>query len=141
MKKASRIMYLVNMIICFIIMGMFIFLGIAQIVVGCIPAIQDAIKEGMQGVEEQYRETVYFITIGSIIGSGIACLFAAAFAGASAFLSLKARNNGNKTLYILNIIFGALGGGEIAIAASILALIAESKEKKGEKEVKEIEEK
>ena len=93
MKKASRIMYLVNMIICFLIMGMF------------------------------------------------ACLFVAAFAGVSAFLSLKARNNGNKTLYILNIIFGALGGGEIAIAASILALIADSKEKKGEKEVKEIEEK
>ncbi len=140
MKKASNIMYLVNMIICFVLVGLFLLIGIAQIVIGCIPAIQDAIKEGLQNVEEQYRELVFGITIGSIIGSGVMCLVAAAFAAASAILSLMARTKGNKTLYILNIIFGALGGGEVAIAASILALIADSKEKKKDDQgVKEIE--
>lgn len=140
MKKASNIMYLVNMILCFILAGVLFLYGIGAIVVGCIPGIQDAIKEGLQEVPEEYRQMVYFFTVGSIVGSGVLLLLVAGLALVSAFLSLKARTNGSKKLYILNIIFGALGGGEIAIAASILALIAEGKaEKKEAQEVKEIE--
>lgn len=140
MKKAANIMYLVNIILCFVLAGVLFLCGIGTIVVGCIPGIQDAIKEGLQEVPEEYRQMVYFFTVGSIVGSGVLLLVVAGLALISAFLSLKARSNGNKKLYILNIIFGALGGGEIAIAASILALIAESKEeKKEDQEIKEIE--
>jgi len=58
MKKASNIMYLVNMILCFILAGVLFLYGIGAIVVGCIPGIQDAIKEGLQEVPEEYRQMV-----------------------------------------------------------------------------------
>ena len=129
MKKASNIMYLVSMI--FGIIGavvLFIF-GIGSIICGCIPEIHDAIVQGVEGTEEA-KTAVLAIYIGSMVGSGVVLLFMAAFDAVSAVLCHKARTNGSRKLYIVNIVFGALGGNDVAIAASILAIIAENKEKK-----------
>ena len=126
MKKASNIMYLVSMILGIVGAVLLIFYGIAMIVVGCIPAISEAI---LQEVEEEYRDIVLGAWIGGMVTGGLVLLACGACAIVSAVLCHKGRTEGNRKIYILNIVFGALSGNDVAIAASILAIISENKEK------------
>ena len=120
-------MYLVSMILGIIGAVLLFIYGLALIICGCIPAVIEAIKEG---APEQYRDLAVGAYMGAMISGGVVLLFLGAFSVVSAVLCHKARTNGNRKLYITNIVFGALGGNEIAIAASILAIIAENKENK-----------
>ena len=126
MKKASNIMYLVSMILGIVIAAILVFYGIALIVVGCIPAI---VEEIIKEVPEEYQALVTGAWMGGMIGGGLVLLACAVFAIVSAVLCHKGRTDGNRKIYILNIVFGALSGNEVAIAASILAIISDNKER------------
>ena len=126
MKKASNIMYLVSMIFAIIGAAILFFYGIALIVVGCIPGI---IEEIIKEVPEEYQALVTGAWVGGMVCSGLVLFIIGGFAIASAVLCHKGRTAGSRKIYILNIVFGALSGNEVAIAASILAIIAENKEK------------
>ena len=126
MKKASNIMYLVSMILGIVLAVVLIFYGIAMVVVGCIPAIAEAI---VQEVPEEYQVWVVGAWMGSMIGAGLVLLACGACAIVSAVLCHKGRTDGSRKIYILNIVFGALSGNDVAIAASILAIISENKER------------
>ena len=125
MKKASNIMYLVSMILGIILAAVLVFYGIALVVVGCIPAIAEAI---VQEVPEEYQALVVGAWMGGMISAGLVLLACGACAIISAVLCHKGRTEGNRKIYILNIVFGALSGNEVAIAASILAIISDNKE-------------
>ena len=126
MKKASNIMYLVSMILGIILAAVLVFYGIALVVVGCIPAISEAI---VQEVPEEYQALVVGAWMGGMISAGLVLLACGACAIISAVLCHKGRTEGNRKIYILNIVFGALSGNEVAIAASILAIISDNKER------------
>ena len=126
MKKASNIMYLVSMILGIILAAVLVFYGIALVVVGCIPAISEAI---VQEVPEEYQALVVGAWMGGMISAGLVLLACGACAIVSAVLCHKGRTEGNRKIYILNIVFGALSGNEVAIAASILAIISDNKER------------
>ena len=126
MKKASNIMYLVSMILGIVLAAVLVFYGIALVVVGCIPAIAEAI---VQEVPEEYQALVVGAWMGGMISAGLVLLACGACAIVSAVLCHKGRTDGNRKIYILNIVFGALSGNEVAIAASILAIISENKER------------
>ena len=126
MKKASNIMYLVSMILGIVLAAVLIFYGIALVVVGCIPAIAEAI---VQEVPEEYQALVVGAWMGGMISAGLVLLACGACAIVSAVLCHKGRTDGNRKIYILNIVFGALSGNEVAIAASILAIISDNKER------------
>ena len=126
MKKASNIMYLVSMILGIILAAVLVFYGIALVVVGCIPAISEAI---VQEVPEEYQALVVGAWMGGMIGAGLVLLACGACAIISAVLCHKGRTDGNRKIYILNIVFGALSGNDVAIADSILAIISENKER------------
>ena len=126
MKKASNIMYLVSMILGIILAAVLVFYGIALVVVGCIPAIAEAI---VQEVPEEYQALVVGAWMGGMISAGLVLLACGACAIISAVLCHKGRTEGNRKIYILNIVFGALSGNEVAIAASILAIISDNKER------------
>ena len=131
MKKASNIMYLVSMILGIVGAVVLIFYGIGIIVAGCIPAILDAIT---QEVPEEYQALVMGFYMGGMISAGLVLLACGACSIVSAVLCHKGRTAGNRKIYILNIVFGALSGNDVAIAASILAIISENKERKREVE-------
>ena len=126
MKKASNIMYLVAMILGIIGAALLVFYGLAMVVVGCIPAIAEAIS---QEAPEEYQALIMGVWMGSMIGSGLLLLALGACAIVSSVLCHKARTEGNRKLYILNIVFGAISGNEVAVAASILAIISDNKER------------
>ena len=126
MKKASNIMYLVAMILGIIGAAVLVFYGLAMVVVGCIPAIAEAIS---QEAPEEYQALIMGVWMGSMIGSGLLLLALGACAIVSSVLCHKARTAGNRKLYILNIVFGAISGNEVAVAASILAIISDNKER------------
>lgn len=129
MKKASNIMYLVSMIFGIIGAVVLIFYGISIIVCGCIPAILEAITKE---VPEEYQALVTGFYMGGMISAGLVLLACGACSIVSAVLCHKGRTEGSRKIYILNIVFGALSGNEVAIAASILAIISENKERKRE---------
>lgn len=137
MKKVSNIMYLVSMILGIVLAVTLFICAVATIAISFIPPIQDAIKEGLQNVPEQDREIIFNIIIGSNIAAGVLLILVSACSVASAILCGVARSKDSKPLHIVNIVIGALGGNDLAIAAAILGLISLSKEKK--KEVQEIE--
>lgn len=132
MKKVSNIMYLVSMILGIVLAVTLFICAVATIAISFIPPIQDAIKEGLQNIPEEDREIVFNIIIGSNIAAGVLLILVAICSAASAILCGIARNKNVKALHIVNIVIGAIGGNDLAIAAAILGLIADNKEKKKE---------
>ena len=119
MKKAAKILFLISGIVSLALAVLFLILGIVSLATG-VAAIVASTAEGL--TEEQIAALV--ASGSAAIGTGVWLLIEIAFAVVSAVVSFKARNTDKKPLFIVAIVFGALGMTVVPIVAGIFGLIA-----------------
>ena len=101
MKKDSNILYRISEILSIVLAVVYVIVAVVTIIVA---VGSDAAAAG--------------------IGAGIFWIFVAVCALINYILCSKARKAPNKTLHIVNIVFGVLGEVWLNVVAAILGLIA-----------------
>lgn len=136
MRKASEILFLVGMILSIVLAVSYFTSAIACIVVGSVPAVRDAIIEGLNKANEagntnfNAEQLASFIQ-GGIIGSGVSLFFVCGFAVANAVFSAKARRGKpTRTIAILNIVFGILSDVIVNVVGAVLSIIQDGRDER-----------
>ena len=125
MRKASKIILLIGAIIGFITAITLLICGVLFLVLAS-PTMVNLIREGLQnGTIQSSESTEVAIAIwqATFLGYGIFMLLFQLVVLASSIIALIARKRESKGLYIVAIVFGAIGN-EIVLAGAILGRIA-----------------
>ena len=128
MFKASQVLLLVGAIISFVVLPLFLIVGIIYLACSS-PDLTKGIIEGINNgsITTNYNGTpeeqaAFIQLVFSIIGSIFLVL---AFLNlANAIVSLAARNKQTKVSYIISIIFGFVSGIELNLVGGILGLVS-----------------
>lgn len=127
MRKASKILFLVGGILSFVNAFAFLIVTVTFIIIGS-PLLTQAFIDGLEsgqihsdiaGTPEEVARIIQM----AFFFIGIGYLFPAIFAIVSGIVALKARKVKSRTIYILNIIFGFMGGVVVNSVGGIFALI------------------
>ena len=119
MKKVSRILLLVGMIIGLVAAGILLLNGIAFIILS-IPPVVEQVFDGYKGSDV---ETAKIAWTASFLTTGIVLLVIAVFELVTSLLAIKANKVQVKKMYIVSLVFGALFN-ELVLAGSIVGIIA-----------------
>ena len=124
MRKAKEILFLLAMIF-----GCLSFLGLVG---GAIAFFVGSNNEQLRQMIEEALANSGMAVDGAIISAlcityGVSLIICAVFAAVAVFLAWKARFQDDKKLFILNIVFGVLGGSIFNILAAIFGLVAASR--------------
>lgn len=138
MKRASRIMMTVGIVLSYVGMASLILCGIAFLVCSLPPviaAIRDAVVEGVKNgtihsdlTPEQAGDLVMGLWLGYFVTGTVLCFIFAVIYLLTGIFTAKAKREEQKKGYIITIVFGALSGLYFLIAAGILGIIAKNKE-------------
>jgi len=127
MKRAANILLLVGAIIAIVSTVLYLIAGIVFLVLGAIDKatmiqwIQDGtVHTGVNGSAEEQAIAVKAV----FLVVGVVFLVLTAFSLADSIIAFKGRNAQTKTLYILNIVFGALSGVVVNLVGGILGVVA-----------------
>ena len=136
MKKAGNIVLLISGILSIISAVSCLAGGIIMLAFTS-PAAYNLIVEGLKsgtisstlpGTPEQIALTIQAM----FLGYGIACVVESLFMAACAVFAFMARAKESLSLFITNIVLGALSGSLTAIAGGIFGIIGHNKEKEAE---------
>ena len=119
MKKVSRILLMVGMIVGLVAAGVLAINGIIFIVLS-LPPVVDAVYEGYTGPNVDASKLAWTISF-AVTGGVMLCI--GVFELVTAILAAKARSIQQKKMYIIALVFGALFN-EIVLAGSITGIIA-----------------
>ena len=125
MRKASKIILLIGAILGFITAITLLACGILFLILAS-PTMVNLIREGLQnGTIQSSESTEVAIAIwqATFLGYGIFMLLFQLVVLASSIIALIARKRESKGLYIVAIVFGAIGN-EIVLTGAILGRIA-----------------
>lgn len=125
MKKASRIILMVGAIFGFISTISLLICGTICLVLAS-PAMTNLIREGLQNgtiTSSESTEVAIAIWQATFLGYGIFMLLYQFVILAASIIGLIARKRESKTLYVVAIVFGAIGN-DIILAGAILGRIA-----------------
>lgn len=127
LHKVSRILFLVGAIVGVVGAGALFLSGVACIVLS-LPFMDPYVEEiiaHMPSVNISGDADAMIIAYRAImISYAVLFIVLAVFMLLSGLFSFKARKEETKKLYIINIVFGALGCNEVSLVASILGLIS-----------------
>ena len=133
MKNLSRTFLRIGIIISWVVFGLLVFSGIVCIVLGVLPPIHDAIREGYTNSpnanEFASADAAVYFYIGTMIASGVVCLFFIPLPIINAVISNKALNEPNRGLLIASIVLGAMCS-KFTLAGGILGLLAHIRERR-----------
>lgn len=126
MKKASQILLLIGMILSFVLAAIYLFAGIAFIIVG-LPFMQPYYVEALEAgkIDTSFvgtpEECALYIRIVFLVIGGIFIPWTA-MAIANGVIAALGRKKQTKVFYILNIVFGLLSGAEVNAVGGVFGL-------------------
>ena len=130
MRKTSRTMLLVGMILAIVYIALFVLIAI-----GCFIFSGVAVSSGLiefiaekAGIND--TEGLAIAVVASFVAMGVFFIIMGCFAIPTAVVAKKARDNPTKGLCIANIVFGLLCGTYFSVAGGVLGLIATSREER-----------
>ena len=138
MRKASDIVLLVSAIVGFVAAASLLITAV-MFTIFSLPFFSNYIREGIeQGTIntdfDNVDAAVIFVT-STFIACAVCFYFITILMVIASALSLKARKEGTKTLYITAIVFGAISGLEGAVVGGIFGLFGSKNEKEQDKVV------
>lgn len=128
LKRISKIVYFVSGGLSIFCSVMFCVLGILSIVLAFSPDFLDTLYNSMTNSASIEKEDFILAARAIYICISVFAFIYTIFAAANAVVSFVGAIKPRKQLHILNIVFGALSGVELNIAAAILGLIASRNE-------------
>ena len=127
MKRAANILFLIGAILSIVTAVSLVVTSIILILVGVLPVFKDALMDiaNRYAPEQAAADIEAALAIARVvmITYGVTFLVIAIFSSVSSVVAFKARNTDNKTMFILNIVFGVLGCVEVNVVGAIFALI------------------
>ena len=140
MKKLSNTFIKIVVILSLVIVGLLLLSGIVCIVLGVLPPIHDAIREGYDPSANPNgfpdADTAVYFYLGMMVGAGATCLLFVPLCIANAVVSNKASKEPSKGRYIACIILGSMTS-KFTLAGGILGLIAQAREDRNKNRVVE----
>ena len=143
MKKTSRIMLTIGVVLSYVAMAALFLCAIAFFVCSLPPVIngiKEAVIEGVKNGSvhtsassaEEAGEIVMVVWLGYFITLTVVCLIWGILCLVAAIQGNKARKLDQKKNYIVAIVLGAISAMYLLIPAGILGVIAKNKEAKNE---------
>ena len=131
MRKASKIIYLVAAIVSIVFAVGYLICGIVMLVFPNIPEVVEAIEAEIAKNPDLPADALeVFKAI--FITYGVVFIITACCAGVNSFFAFKAhgQEKPSKSLNVLNIVFGVLGGVLVNVVAAIFAFVANGQEER-----------
>lgn len=131
MRKASKIIYLVAAILSIVAAVCYLICGIVMLVLPNIPEIIEAIEQEIAKNPELPADALEIFKA-FFVFYGVCAIITAICAGVNSFFAFKAhgQEKPSKSLNVLNIVFGVLGGVLVNVVAAIFAFVANGQEER-----------
>ena len=134
MRKASKIIYLVAAILSIVLAVNYLIAGIVLVVVPNTQVFIDAFIENYapEAAEKMPVADALAAVQAIMITYGVGFIITACCAGVNSFFAFKAhgQEKPSKSLNVLNIVFGVLGGVLVNVVAAIFAFVANGQEER-----------